>query len=171
MKVKRWKKEGVMKVKEVMMGTPYYTSLHANLGMATELMWRGNCGFLPVVNSENKVCGVITDRDICMALGTRNQTAGEVTVEEVAPRGVYACNPDDDVHIALQTMRDGHVRRLPVVDLSGNLAGVLSLDDVLRRTEPCSLGKEPELSSDEVVRDFQAIMRKDLPVIVSKAAA
>ena len=34
-----------MKVKDVMMGTPYCVSLQANLGMATELMWRGNCGF------------------------------------------------------------------------------------------------------------------------------
>ena len=62
-----------MKVKEVMMRTPYCVSLQANLGMAAELMSKGNCGFLPVVDAENKVCSVITDRDICVALGTRNR--------------------------------------------------------------------------------------------------
>lgn len=160
-----------MKVKEVMMGTPYHIPLDANLGMATELMWKGNCGFLPVVDAENKVCGVITDRDICVALGTRNQTAGQVLVEEVVQRKVYACNPEDDIHIALQTMREGHVRRLAVVDFAGNLAGVVSMDDLLLRAEPNRAGNEPELSADEVVRGYRTIMKKDLPVSVKKAAA
>ena len=160
-----------MKVKEVMMGTPYHIPLDANLGAATELMWKGNCGFLPVVNRENKVCGVITDRDICVALGTRNQTAGQVLVQEVVQRKVYACNPEDDIHIALQTMREGHVRRLPVVNFAGNLAGVVSMDDLLLRAEPDRAGKEPELSADEVVRGYRTIMKKDLPVSLKKAVA
>ena len=160
-----------MKVKEVMMGTPYQIPLEANLGMATELMWKGNCGFLPVVDGEKKVCGVVTDRDICVALGTRNQTAGEVLVEEVVQRKVYACNLEDDIHVALQTMREGHVRRLPVVDSSGNLAGVVSMDDLLLRAEPDRVGREPELSADEVVRGYRTIMKKDLPVSVKKAGA
>ena len=160
-----------MKVKDVMMGTPYYSSLQANLGRAAELMWKGNCGFLPVVDAEEKVCGVLTDRDICIALATRNQTAGEVRVEEVAQRKVYACNPEDDIHVALQTMKDGHVRRLPVVDFRGNLAGVVSMDDILLHAEPNSLGNEPELSANEVVRSYRSIMKKDLPVKTKKAAA
>lgn len=160
-----------MKVKEVMMGTPYHIPLEANLGMATELMWKGNCGFLPVVNAANKVCGVITDRDICVALGTRNQTAGQVLVGDVIQCNVHACSAEDDVHLALQTMREEHVRRLPVVDLNGNLAGVVSMDDLFLRAEPSRMGKEPELSADEVVRGYRAIMTKDLPVSVKKAVA
>jgi len=160
-----------MKVKAVMMGTPYCISLQANLGMATELMWKGNCGFLPVVDAEKKVCGVVTDRDICMALGTRNRLAGDVLVEEVVQRRVYACNPEDDVHIALQTMREGFVRRLPVVDKNGNLTGVVSMDDILLHAEPSSFGNEPELSANEVVRTYRTIMKRDLPVSTKKAAA
>jgi CBS-domain-containing membrane protein len=160
-----------MKVRDVMMGTPYCVSLQANLGMATELMWKGNCGFLPVVDAERKVCGVLTDRDICMALGTRNQKAGEVRVEEVVQRKVHACNPEDEVHMALQTMREGHVRRLPVVETTGQLAGVVSMDDILLHAEPSSFGKEPELSANEVVRTYRTIMQKDLPVSTKKAAA
>jgi CBS domain-containing protein len=160
-----------MKVKEVMMGTPYHIPLDANLGMATELMWKGNCGFLPVVDAGKKLCGVITDRDICVALGTRNQTAGEVLVEEVVQRKVYACNSEDDIHVALQTMREGHVRRLPVVDLNGDLAGVVSMDDLLLRAEPNRIGNEPELSADEVVRGYRTVMKKDLPVRMKRAVA
>jgi len=160
-----------MKVKDVMMGTPYASPLWANLGMATELMWKGNCGFLPVVDAEQKLCGVITDRDICIALGTRNQTAGEVRVEEIAQRKVYACAPDDDVHVALQSMKEGHVRRLPVVDRGGKLAGVVSMDDILLHAESSSFGNEPELSANEVVRAYRTIMKKELPVRAKKVAA
>ena len=160
-----------MKVKDVMMMTPYRIPLGANLGMATELMWKGNCGFLPVVDAEHRVCGVITDRDICVALGTRNQLAGEVRVEEIVQRKVYSCGPDDDIHVALQNMREGHVRRLPVVEREGKLAGVVSMDDILLHAEPNSFGNEPELSANEVVRAYRTIMKKDLPVKTKKAAA
>jgi CBS-domain-containing membrane protein len=160
-----------MKVKDVMMGTPYCVPLWANLGMATELMWKGNCGFLPVVDAVHTVYGVITDRDICVALGTRNQLAGEVQVEEILQRKVYSCGPEDDIHVALQSMREGHVRRLPVVEREGKLAGVVSMDDILLHAEPNSFGNEPELSANEVVRAYRTIMKKDLPVKTKKAAA
>jgi CBS domain-containing protein len=63
-----------MKVKDAMMGTPYYCQLDTNLGSAAELMWIGNCGFLPVTGNDGKVVGVITDRDICVALGLARRT-------------------------------------------------------------------------------------------------
>jgi CBS domain-containing protein len=161
-----------MRVVDVMMGTPYQCRPDENLGTATELMWKGNCGFLPVVGEDGKVVGVITDRDICVALGTRNSVAGELTVAEVMSGTVRSCAPEDEIHVALQTMRDGHVRRLPVITKNGALVGVISIDDILVRAEPVSLGKMPELSSDEVVRTFRAINSWQLPqVFVKKAVA
>ena len=68
-------------------------------------------------------------------------------------------------------MREGHVRRLPVVDREGKLAGVVSMDDILLHAEPNSFGNEPELSANEVVRAYRTIMKKDLPVKTKKAAA
>jgi CBS domain-containing protein len=88
-----------------MMGTPYHCSPETNLGLATELMWIGNCGFLPVVGQDNKVTGVITDRDICVALGTRDRTAGNVTVGEVMSGKLFACAPEDEIETALEAMR------------------------------------------------------------------
>jgi len=160
-----------MKVKDIMMGTPYYCQQETNLASATELMWNANCGFLPVESADGMVIGVITDRDICIALGTRNRLAGEVTVAEVLTGKLYSCAPDDDVHMALQTLMEATVRRLPVVSQNGTLVGVLSMDDILLRAEPSSLGKEPELSSDEVVRTFRAITQRRVPEAVRKQAA
>jgi CBS domain-containing protein len=79
-----------MKVKELMMRTPYQCQPETNLGEATELMWNGNCGFLPVVDSEGKIHGVVTDRDICIALGTRNRLPGEIPVREVMSEKLFS---------------------------------------------------------------------------------
>jgi hypothetical protein len=101
-----------MRVVEIMMGTPYHCNPETNLGSATELMWIGNCGFLPVVGKDNKVAGVITDRDICVALGTRNRTAGEVRVAEVISEKMYSCAPEDEVQTALEN--DARRARAPI---------------------------------------------------------
>jgi CBS domain-containing protein len=95
-----------MKVKDAMMGTPYYCQLDTNLGSVAELMWIGNCGFLPVTGHDGKIAGVITDRDICIALATRNRLAGGVTVREVMTNRLFACSPDDDVYAAMQIRRE-----------------------------------------------------------------
>lgn len=160
-----------MKVKEVMTATPCYCHSETNLGSATELMWNGNCGFLPVEAEDGKVIGVLTDRDICVALGTRNQLPGDVTVGEIMSGKLYSCDPDDEIHIALQTMKEGNVRRLPVIAKDGNLVGVVSLDDVMLCAEPTRMGRHPELSSDEVVRAYCAIARRQVARGVAKATA
>lgn len=159
-----------MKVRDVMMGTPYFCQPETNLGSATELMWNANCGFLPVQAPDGKLIGVITDRDICIALGTRNRLAGDVVVGEVMSGKLYSCAPDDDIHMALQTMKEGKVRRLPVIAKNASLVGVVSMDDILLRTEPTSLGRQPELSSDEVVRAYRAINQRQVPQVVAKQA-
>lgn len=158
-----------MRVVEIMMGTPYFCRPETNLGSATELMWTGNCGFLPVVGSEGKTVGVITDRDICIALGTRGRPSGEVTVADVMSRKVYSCAPEDDIRVALGTMREGRVRRLPVVAKDGALVGVVSVDDVLLRAEGSA--QAGTISSEEVVSAFRAINTHQLPLVVAKTAA
>jgi CBS domain-containing protein len=155
-----------MKAGDVMMGTPYYCQLDTNLGSATQLMWTGNCGFLPVMGTNGKIVGVVTDRDICIALGTRNRVAGDITVREVMSDRLFACSPDDDVHIALRMMKEGGVRRLPVIVKNGTLVGVISMDDLLLRAEAAGIGKQPELSTEEVVRTYQAIDQRRVPQIV-----
>ncbi len=159
-----------MRVLDCMMGTPYYCRPDNNLGSATELMWTGNCGFLPVMNTEGTVVGVITDRDICIALGTRGRAAGEVPVSEVMSQKVFSCAPEDEVHIALRAMREGHVRRLPVIAKNNTLVGVLSMDDVLLRAESTSGWKAGDLSAQEVVDTFRAINTRPLPQVIAKHA-
>ena len=155
-----------MKVQDVMMGMPYYCQFDSNLGSATELMWVGNCGFLPVMGMNGKIAGVVTDRDICIALGTRNRLPGDVIVGEVMSNRLFACSPDDDVHVALRTIEEGGVRRLPVIVENGTLVGVISMDDLLLKAEAAGIGKQRELSTEEVVKTYRAINQRRVPQIV-----
>ena len=160
-----------MKVKDVMTGTPYYCDFETNLASATELMWIGNCGFLPVMGQNGKIIGVITDRDICIALGTRNRLPGDVRVRDVISNRLFACSPEDDVHVALRRMEEGGVRRLPVTEANGTLVGVISMDDLLVRAETAGIGKRPELATEEVVKTYRAIDRRRVPQIVLARSA
>jgi CBS domain-containing protein len=160
-----------MKAKDVMMRTPYACHLETNLGAATELMWKGNCGFLPVLDSTGKIRGVLTDRDICIALGTRNTLPGVLTAAELIRDPLFTCSPEDTLQDILRIMRDSHVRRLPVVTPESKLVGVISLHDILFHTEPSRFGKEPEFSSEEVVRTYRLILQRDFPVAAKSATA
>lgn len=148
-----------MNVKEIMTQSAVSCSPNTNVGAAVELMWVHYCGVLPVVGPNNKLEGVVTDRDICIAMGTRNRLPGDITVGEIATRNVFTCRADDDIHQALQTMADKQVRRLPVVDDEGTPQGILSMDDVVAhtdlgrlpgRSEPLLQGADPK--SKEVVQ-------------------
>lgn len=160
-----------MRVRSVMTGTPYFCRPETNLGTATQYMWEGNCGFLPVVGNDNKIVGVITDRDICIAFGTRNRLPGDINVGEVMSRKVFSCLSEDDIHVALRRMQEGQVRRLPVTSQDGSLVGVISLDDILCQAEPLSLGKIPELTNEEILRTCRIVNRQQVPQAAFKRAA
>ena len=102
-----------------------------SLAEAAGLMWRRDCGAVPVVDEGGAVVGIITDRDICMALASRRAYAFEVAVGEVMSRDVVTCTPEDDAEEALEVMRRRQVRRLPVVDAHGRLLGMITETDVL----------------------------------------
>lgn len=150
-----------MKVREVMTRKTVFCGLETTLAEAAELMSRNQCGFLPVVGEGGNVIAVITDRDICVALGTRNRKASSMLVQEVVlPREftfpkLFACTPDDDIHCILKTMRAEKIRRLPVIDPNGVLQGVLSLDDIVLRA--CQYAGKHDISCGDVVATLKAI--------------
>lgn len=141
-----------MKIKDIMTAEPRTCSPETNLAAAAELMLKADCGMLPVIDGEGKLVGVVTDRDMYIALATRNTLASELTVGEVARQQVCTCEPDDDVHAALATMKQHHIRRLPVEGFGRTVAGVVSMNDIL-----LAAGARKAVRSDEVVDTLQAI--------------
>jgi CBS domain-containing protein len=118
-----------MKVRDIMTRKVLTCEPGDTLARAGGLMWNGDCGVLPVVR-DGQVVGMLTDRDICMALVMNGYQAVEMAVSQVMSGGVHACSPGDDVAEAVETMREHQVRRLPVIADDGALEGVLSLTDV-----------------------------------------
>jgi CBS domain-containing protein len=120
-----------MKVQDIMTADVEACGPESDLAEAAAIMWRKDCGSVPVVDDERRIVGMITDRDICMAVCTRNKLATDLKVGEVISGRVYACAPDDDIRDALETMQSSQLRRLPVVDADGTLRGILSINDVV----------------------------------------
>jgi CBS domain-containing protein len=129
-----------------------FCSPNTSLAAVTEILWKAGCGTLPVVEND-RVLGVITDRDICVALGTRNTKAADILVRDVTLPKVFYCAPEDDIHSAMLTMAAQKVRRLPVVDIKGTLAGILCLDDIVLFAEE----KAADLTYFDVVETLKAI--------------
>jgi len=99
-------------------------------------MWETGCGALPVVDACGLVIGIITDRDISMALMKARLAPDAIDARHAMTPWVRSCAPDDDIRSVLETMKRFHVRRLPVVS-HHRLAGMLTLDDlVLRAVAP-----------------------------------
>lgn len=120
-----------MKVKDVMVESVKVCRPDNNLAEVAAAMWEARCGVLPVLGRHGAVTSIITDRDICIALGSRNLRASELQVSDVSLPRVFTCSADDDVRLALNTMKSQDVRRLPVVGDDGKLVGILSIDDLL----------------------------------------
>lgn len=118
-----------MKIRDLMTKRVEACNPKTDLAAAAMVMWRGDCGVVPVVDDERRVLGMLTDRDICMAVATRHQRAGELHAGHVMTRNVTTVGVDDDAQAGLEKMRSAAVRRLPVVDRAGRLVGIVSIND------------------------------------------
>jgi CBS domain-containing protein len=146
-----------MRVAEVMTRNVQSCTPETNLAAAAMQMWNGDFGTLPVVDDEGSVIGMITDRDICIAAATRHEDIANIKVSEVTTREVQSCTPETSVPDALKTFEQARVRRLPVVDEDDKLQGILSINDIVRRTEEGRDKKFTGVSYADVMNTFKAI--------------
>jgi len=120
-----------MIVKDIMKKAVATCAPDSDLGSIIDVMRDRDCGFLPVVDSHGIVVGVVTDRDVCLTGGSKHRPLGRVSVEETMSHPVFSCFADENVKVVLATMAKHRVRRLPVLNKSGHLQGILSIDDVV----------------------------------------
>ena len=124
-----------MQVAEIMTKDVCSCSPGMNAATAAEFMWKRNCGSIPIVGDAGRVVGIVTDRDLFLALGTANRRPGELQVGEIMTRDLAFTTPGSDVRDALKTMAQRQLRRLPVVNQAGDLVGIVSLGDIALRAE------------------------------------
>jgi CBS domain-containing protein len=160
------KKGVVMKVQDVMTQEVETCWPDTNLAAAAAMMWENDCGVLPVVADEGKAIGVITDRDIAIALGTRNKIAADLPVAEVMSARLVTASPEEDIHTALKLMRKEKLHRLPVVNNDGVLKGILSLNDVALQAVHSDGKRAPELSYEDVVSTLKAVCEHNQALVL-----
>ena len=124
-----------MQVAEIMTKDVCSCGPGTNAATAAELMWSRNFGSLPIVEDGGRVVGIVTDRDLFLALGTSDRRPAELPLGEIMNKDLALCYPGNDVRNALKTMAQRQLRRLPVVDEAGNLKGMLALADVALRAD------------------------------------
>jgi prolyl-tRNA editing enzyme YbaK/EbsC (Cys-tRNA(Pro) deacylase)/CBS domain-containing protein len=123
------------------------------LSVPAQLMWDRDCGAIPVLEPEgDRVVGMITDRDICMATLIQDRRPSNIAVNEAMSRELFTCLDTDLVAHAEDILRAHQIRRLPVLDVHGRLAGILSLADIARRADALARARAdaPAIPADEI---------------------
>lgn len=120
-----------MKVQDIMTREVESCRRSATLTQVVGRMKEAGCGFVPVLDDSGRVAGVVTDRDVSLALVRTTRKPINIPVVELMNAPVRTCGPTDDVRAVLQTMTRFKVRRLPVVAPDGALEGVISIDDII----------------------------------------
>ena len=87
-------------------------------------------GCIPI-GEDDRLIGMVTDRDlVCKGLASDNFDAGRATARDVMTEGIHCCREDDDLAKAVHHMEKLKLRRLPVMNKSKRMVGIISLGDV-----------------------------------------
>ena len=130
---------------------------------AARLMRNYHVGSLVIVEERNGgrvPTGLVTDRDLVIEVLATDVAPEKLTVGDIRTTELTAVRATDDVFDALELMRRKGVRRMPVVDAQGALAGIVTLDDLLEILGE-KLGSMVKLISREQLREKQS--RRELP--------
>lgn len=154
-----------MKVEQLMTREIAVCKANETLNCAARLMWERDCGFIPVIesNGDGALVGAITDRDIAMATYLQGKPPLAIPLSRVVSRKPICCHVGDDLARAEALMRANQVRRLPVVDGSGHVIGILSLNDIAREVQrEKGAGRKREVGGERLATTLAAICQPRL---------
>ena len=121
-----------MKVKEAMHKGVDWVDPDTPVIDLAKLMRQHDIGAIPI-GQNDRLIGMVTDRDIvCKGLAEDSFDARRAKARDVMTPGIHCCREDDDLAKAVRHMEELKVRRLPVINKSKRMVGILSLGDVSR---------------------------------------
>ena len=119
-----------MKVKDVMHKGVDWVSPETPVAELAKLMQAHDIGCIPI-GEDDQLVGMVTDRDIvCKGLARKDFDAAKTTARDVMTEGIHCCRDDDDLAKAIHHMETLKIRRLPVINKSKRMVGMISLGDV-----------------------------------------
>lgn len=94
-------------------------------------------GAMPVIDSHERkqLIGIVTDRDLALKVVAEGLDPRKTKVEDIMSRKMVVCKTDDDWQMALDAMAKYQLRRIPLIDGLGRLAGIIAQADVATRIE------------------------------------
>lgn len=125
---------------------------------AAQRMATRSVGMLVVVDTRRRPIGVLTDRDIALRCAGDGRDPATTPVTEIQSPSPQVVNASTEIEDALTLMRTHGIRRLPVVDARGELAGVVTLDDLL-----VSAADELWQMSHVIRRSSPAVLATEVP--------
>jgi CBS domain-containing protein len=130
-------------VREAMTANPCAIDTDKEVAYAAKMMRDEDVGIAPIVEGDQLV-GVLTDRDIAIKVVAEGKDPQTTMVREVASTKLVTVDPDQDLDEALRLMAQHQVRRLPVVEEDGKLAGVVAQADIAEHASAKDTGKVVE---------------------------
>jgi CBS domain-containing protein len=128
-----------MKADDLMCRNVYTCSERDSLEQAAQIMWECDVGCLVVIDHEIHPIGIITDRDIAMAAYTQGARLAETSVSTAMARQIRSCGPSTPLGDIETAMQSAQIRRMPVVDQTGKLVGIVTLGDLARAAQSSPL--------------------------------
>ncbi len=125
-----------MKILEIMTRDPELIDPDSSIRDAAKRMRDENIGALPV-GENDRLIGMVTDRDIAVRGVAEDRTPESTTVRDVMSQKIFYCFEDDDVEDAARCMADNQVRRLPILNRDKRLTGIVALADIAQSGEEC----------------------------------
>ncbi|MFL5929333.1 MAG: CBS domain-containing protein [Gaiellaceae bacterium] len=135
-------------VRELMTKDPRTVQPDASVVDAARLMRDEDTGVVPIAEGDGRLVGVVTDRDITIHVVAEGKDPTATQVADLVSRNVVTIDPQQDLDEALRLMAEHQVRRLPVVEEDGKLAGILAQADVARHADPARTGQVVEEISE-----------------------
>jgi len=119
-----------MKVKDMMHKGVDWVSPDTPITEIAKLMQAHDIGCIPI-GQDDRLIGMVTDRDIvCKGVAGKDFNPARITARDVMTEGIHCCREDDDLAKAVHHMESLKVRRLPVINKSKRMVGMISLGDV-----------------------------------------
>jgi len=118
-----------MKVKDVMHKGAEWVTPQTTLADVAQRMRDLDIGAIPV-GENDRLIGMVTDRDIACRGVANGQDLAKLTARDVMSKGIFYCSDGEDLEDALRIMEQKQVRRLPVIDDRKRMVGMLSIGDI-----------------------------------------
>lgn len=135
------------KARDIMTGSPECIGENDSVAEAAKLMSKLDVGSLPICGEDNRLKGMLTDRDIVVKVLAEDREPASTKAGELGEGKPVTIGADDSIELAIKTMAEYKVRRLPVID-GHDLIGIISQGDLANNVDEEQVGQLVDIISD-----------------------